>query len=137
MRWIRIFDTTLRDGEQTPGVNLSGEEKLRIAKQLSKLGVDVIEAGFPATSKGELNAVKKIAENVHGPVIAALAKLSPVASYALVAILSFRVFASFFHFCRSPPQYRSLLPKSSTPPPVVKLSPIVVMAASSSAMIPV
>jgi len=74
MRWIRIFDTTLRDGEQTPGVNLSGEEKLRIAKQLSKLGVDVIEAGFPATSKGELNAVKKIAENVHGPVIAALAR---------------------------------------------------------------
>jgi len=74
MRWIHIFDTTLRDGEQTPGVNLHAEEKLRIAKQLARLSVDVIEAGFPASSKGEMQAVRKIAEEVKGSRIAALAR---------------------------------------------------------------
>jgi len=59
---IRIFDTTLRDGEQTPGVSLTPENKLRIAKRLDDLGVDVIEAGFAAVSEGELEAVKLIAE---------------------------------------------------------------------------
>ncbi len=59
---IRIFDTTLRDGEQTPGVSLTPEKKLRIAKQLDRLGVDVIEAGFAAASDGELNAIKLVAE---------------------------------------------------------------------------
>ncbi|RLI04281.1 2-isopropylmalate synthase [Candidatus Bathyarchaeota archaeon] len=59
---IRIFDTTLRDGEQTPGVALTPEDKLMIAKQLDKLGVDVIEAGFPVVSQGEMNAVKLIAK---------------------------------------------------------------------------
>jgi 2-isopropylmalate synthase len=58
---IRIFDTTLRDGEQTPGVTLTAEEKLRIAEQLDKLGVDSIEAGFPIASKGEQEAIKRIA----------------------------------------------------------------------------
>ncbi|RJX16234.1 2-isopropylmalate synthase [Candidatus Bathyarchaeota archaeon] len=57
---VRIFDTTLRDGEQTPGVALTPEDKLAIAKQLDKLGVDVIEAGFPVVSKGEMEAVKRI-----------------------------------------------------------------------------
>ena len=57
---VRIFDTTLRDGEQTPGVALTSEDKLAIAKQLDKLGVDVIEAGFPVVSKGEMEAVKRI-----------------------------------------------------------------------------
>ena len=74
MRWVRIFDTTLRDGEQTPGVNLRNEEKLRIAKQLAKLGVDVIEAGFPAVSRSELKGVRRIAEEVKGPTVAALAR---------------------------------------------------------------
>ncbi|MCX8153058.1 MAG: 2-isopropylmalate synthase [Candidatus Bathyarchaeota archaeon] len=59
---IRVFDTTLRDGEQTPGVSLTPESKLRIAQRLDELGVDVIEAGFAAVSEGELEAVKLIAE---------------------------------------------------------------------------
>ncbi len=73
---IKIFDTTLRDGEQTPGVNLNKEEKLKIAKQLEKLGVDCIEAGFPIASNGDFEAVKVIAQNVHKPVIVALARAS-------------------------------------------------------------
>ncbi|MCW4002919.1 MAG: 2-isopropylmalate synthase [Candidatus Bathyarchaeota archaeon] len=60
-RAIRIFDTTLRDGEQTPGVSLTAEDKIEIARQLSKLGVDVIEAGFPSSSEGEKKVVKEIA----------------------------------------------------------------------------
>src|SRR5665647_1178153 len=59
---ITFFDTTLRDGEQTPNVSLTDEQKLAIAKALDKLGVDVIEAGFPISSKGEYNAVKSIEE---------------------------------------------------------------------------
>jgi 2-isopropylmalate synthase len=59
--YVRIFDTTLRDGEQTPGVSLTPEEKMEIAMQLDKLGVDVVEAGFPSASKGEQRAVKEIA----------------------------------------------------------------------------
>jgi len=62
MEYIRIFDTTLRDGEQTPGVSLTPDEKMEIALQLDKLGVDVIEAGFPSASEGEFQAVKRIAE---------------------------------------------------------------------------
>ncbi len=73
-RKIEIFDTTLRDGEQTPGISLNAKEKLEIARQLEKLSVDVIEAGFPIASKGDFNAVKTIAENVKGPVIAGLAR---------------------------------------------------------------
>jgi 2-isopropylmalate synthase len=61
-RYIQIFDTTLRDGEQTPGVSLTPEEKVEIARQLDKLGVDVIEAGTPITSRGEMEAVKGIAK---------------------------------------------------------------------------
>lgn len=60
-RSIRIFDTTLRDGEQTPGVSLTAEDKMEIARQLSKLGVDIIEAGFPSSSEGEKKIVKEIA----------------------------------------------------------------------------
>jgi 2-isopropylmalate synthase len=60
-RSIRIFDTTLRDGEQTPGVSLTAEDKMEIARQLSKLGVDIIEAGFPSSSEGEKKVVKDIA----------------------------------------------------------------------------
>ena len=59
-RKVSVFDTTLRDGEQTPGVSLPVSYKIQIAKQLDKLGVDIIEAGFPAASKGEFEAVKKI-----------------------------------------------------------------------------
>lgn len=74
LKRIYIFDTTLRDGEQTPGVNLNKIEKLEIAKQLEKLGVDVIEVGFPVTSSGDFEAVKLIAQSINGPVITALAR---------------------------------------------------------------
>ncbi len=71
---IKIFDTTLRDGEQSPGVSLNPKEKLTIAKQLAKLNVDVMEAGFPIASPGDFEAVKKIAEKVKRVEIAALAR---------------------------------------------------------------
>jgi 2-isopropylmalate synthase len=71
---VRIFDTTLRDGEQSPGISLNRQEKLEIAHQLSRLGVDVIEAGFPITSPGDFEAVQAIAREVHGPVICGLAR---------------------------------------------------------------
>jgi len=73
-RQIYIFDTTLRDGEQSPGVNLNVREKLEIANQLAKLRVDVIEAGFPIASQGDFEAVRTIAQEVKGPVVAALAR---------------------------------------------------------------
>lgn len=63
-RKIRIFDTTLRDGEQAPGIDLTIEQKLAIARQLQRLGVDVVEAGFPASSDGEFIATKKILEEI-------------------------------------------------------------------------
>jgi 2-isopropylmalate synthase len=71
---VLIFDTTLRDGEQAPGNSLSPEEKLRLARQLDALGVDIIEAGFPAASEGDYRAVREIATEVRRPVIAALAR---------------------------------------------------------------
>ncbi len=71
---VFIFDTTLRDGEQSPGISLNPGEKLEIAHQLARLGVDVIEAGFPAASPGDFEAVKAIATEVRGPVIAGLAR---------------------------------------------------------------
>ena len=74
MRRITIFDTTLRDGEQCPGASLEPHEKLEIARQLARLGVDVIEAGFPIASTGDAKAVRLIAETVKGPMICALAR---------------------------------------------------------------
>jgi 2-isopropylmalate synthase len=71
---VLIFDTTLRDGEQAPGNSLSPEEKLRLARQLDALGVDVMEAGFPAASEGDYRSVEQIAGEVRRPVIAALAR---------------------------------------------------------------
>jgi 2-isopropylmalate synthase len=71
---VLIFDTTLRDGEQSPGISLNTHEKLEIAQQLARLGVDVIEAGFPITSPGDFEAVQTIARTVEGPVIAGLAR---------------------------------------------------------------
>ena len=71
---IRIFDTTLRDGEQTPGVTLTADDKIEIASQLSKLGVDVIEAGFPSSSEGEKKVVKEIAKAGLEPEICALTR---------------------------------------------------------------
>jgi 2-isopropylmalate synthase len=71
---VLIFDTTLRDGEQSPGISLNRQEKLEIAQQLTRLGVDIIEAGFPITSPGDAEAVRAIAQEVQGPVICALAR---------------------------------------------------------------
>jgi 2-isopropylmalate synthase len=73
---VRIFDTTLRDGEQSPGISLGKQEKLEIAHQLARLGVDVIEAGFPITSPGDFDAVRTIAREVEGPVVCGLARTS-------------------------------------------------------------
>jgi len=71
---VKIFDTTLRDGEQSPGISLNKAEKLEIAQQLARLGVDIIEAGFPIASPGDFEAVQAIAREVHGPVICGLAR---------------------------------------------------------------
>jgi 2-isopropylmalate synthase len=71
---VVIFDTTLRDGEQSPGISLNAAEKLEIAQQLARLGVDVIEAGFPIASPGDFEGVQGIARTVQGPVIAGLAR---------------------------------------------------------------
>lgn len=71
---VFIFDTTLRDGEQSPGANLNPDQKLAIAWQLARLGVDVIEAGFPLSSPGDFEAVQRIAREVPGPMITALAR---------------------------------------------------------------
>ncbi|MDO8136944.1 MAG: 2-isopropylmalate synthase [Candidatus Brocadiales bacterium] len=74
MSRILIFDTTLRDGEQSPGVTLNIQEKLQIARQLALLGVDVIEAGFPIASQGDFDAVRSIAEEIKGVTVCALAR---------------------------------------------------------------
>ena len=74
---VRIFDTTLRDGEQAPGIALDPDQKVAIAHQLCRLGVDIIEAGFPVSSPGDFEAVSRIAREVTGPVIAALARAEP------------------------------------------------------------
>src|SRR3954467_16001834 len=71
---VRIFDTTLRDGEQSPGIALNKSEKVEIAHQLARLGVDIIEAGFPITSPGDFEGVQAIAREVEGPVICGLAR---------------------------------------------------------------
>ena len=71
---VHIFDTTLRDGEQSPGISLNTAEKVEIAQQLARLGVDVIEAGFPITSPGDFEAVREIARRVEGPVVCGLAR---------------------------------------------------------------
>jgi 2-isopropylmalate synthase len=76
-RKIYIFDTTLRDGEQCPGAALTPDEKLDIARQLERLNVDVIEAGFPAASLGEVEAIQKISKVVKRPVICALSRMLP------------------------------------------------------------
>jgi 2-isopropylmalate synthase len=74
METVRIFDTSLRDGEQSPGFSMNVEEKLRLARQLEQLGVDIIEAGFPIASRGDLEAVRAVAREVRSSQVAALAR---------------------------------------------------------------
>ncbi|MCX8118804.1 MAG: 2-isopropylmalate synthase [Desulfobacterota bacterium] len=76
-QWVRIFDTTLRDGEQSPGATMNVAEKVRIAEQLEKLNVDVIEAGFPISSEGDFEAVREIAKKIKRSQVAALARANP------------------------------------------------------------
>src|SRR5512139_802291 len=71
---VQIFDTTLRDGEQSPGATMNVDEKIVIARQLEKLGVDVIEAGFAAASSGDADAVARVAEAVSTPIVLSLAR---------------------------------------------------------------
>src|SRR6185369_15882659 len=74
---IIIFDTTLRDGEQCPGASMNLREKLEVARQLARLKVDVIEAGFPVSSAGDFSAVQTIAKEIKGPIIAGWARCVP------------------------------------------------------------
>ena len=76
-RKIHIFDTTLRDGEQSPGFSMTLGQKMRVARALSDLKVDIIEAGFPAASPGDFEAVRAIASEIRGPVIAGLCRTIP------------------------------------------------------------
>ena len=72
--WVRIFDTTLRDGEQCPGATMTFEEKLEVADCLDQMGVDIIEAGFPIASEGDFEAVSAIAKRVKNATVAGLAR---------------------------------------------------------------
>jgi 2-isopropylmalate synthase len=74
---IQVFDTTLRDGEQAPGFSMTAQEKLRLAQQLDRLGVDIIEAGFPISSDGDFDAVRTIAGALRRPIVAGLARAIP------------------------------------------------------------
>ena len=74
---VLVFDTTLRDGEQAPGFSLRVPEKLALARRLEALGVDIIEAGFPIASVDDAESVRRIAQEVQGPTIAALARCTP------------------------------------------------------------
>jgi 2-isopropylmalate synthase len=74
---VRIFDTTLRDGEQSPGASMNVEEKIIVARQLKKLGVDIIEAGFALSSRGDFEAIRRIAHEVEGPTVCSLARAKP------------------------------------------------------------
>ena len=71
---IAVFDTTLRDGEQAAGSRLGSRDKITLARQLARLKVDIIEAGFPASSPEDFDAVRKIAEEINGPTICALSR---------------------------------------------------------------
>ncbi|MBZ0253341.1 MAG: hypothetical protein K8I02_08385, partial [Candidatus Methylomirabilis sp.] len=73
---VRIFDTTLRDGEQSPGATMNLPEKLQVADLLARMGVDVIEAGFPNSSEGDFESVRRIAGEVEGPVVVGLARIN-------------------------------------------------------------
>src|SRR4051794_41802040 len=77
METVRIFDTTLRDGEQSPGATLTRPEKLEIARQLESMGVDIIEAGFPIASDGDFESVKAIAAEITKSTVCGLARSTP------------------------------------------------------------
>ena len=97
---VRIFDTTLRDGEQAPGFSLRPSEKLQLARQLDALGVDIIEAGFPIASPADAEAVRQIATEIRRPVIACLARCHKAdlekAAWAIAPAEQGRIFEKFY-----------------------------------------
>ena len=99
---VMIFDTTLRDGEQAPGCSMTQPEKLRVAKALADLGVDVIEAGFPAASPGDWESVHSVAREVEGPIICGLARCTrddiEKAARALRPAPKHRIHVSFLYY---------------------------------------
>ena len=95
---VRIFDTTLRDGEQSPGFSMNTDEKIRMARQLAKLGVDTIEAGFPISSRGDLEAVQAVAREVREVPIAALARAKKLDVDAAVEALKPAAFSRLHIF---------------------------------------
>jgi 2-isopropylmalate synthase len=105
---VLIFDTTLRDGEQCPGASMNLREKLEIARQLARLKVDIIEAGFPIISDGDFEAVETIAREVSGPIIAGLARCVPkdieAAGRALLPAGETRSHSCFFGDFQNPPR---------------------------------
>jgi len=103
---IAIFDTTLRDAEQTPGASMTTQEKLKVAHQLARLGVDVIEAGFPYSSPGDFEAVRLISTQVKGPTICGLARCRPEDIDATIAALSEGKRVRLHTFIGTSPQHR-------------------------------
>src|SRR5437879_8381655 len=105
---VFIFDTTLRDGEQSPGFHLDANSKLRIARQLERLGVDVIEAGFPISSPGDFEACRRIAREIRGATVTALARAVREDIDAVWAGLRTRR-TPRFTLCRRAPAWTSTL----------------------------
>src|SRR5206468_4015703 len=97
---VMIFDTTLRDGEQSPGCSMTRPEKLRVARALADLGVDVIEAGFPAASKDDFDSVSAVAREVHGPIICGLARCNAANIPDTVGYTVPDEFAELFRYLR-------------------------------------
>ncbi|HRQ24527.1 MAG TPA: hypothetical protein PLF42_13955, partial [Anaerolineales bacterium] len=86
--YVKIFDTTLRDGEQSPGATMTSSEKLEVAHNLARLGVDIIEAGFPAASPDDLEAVRRIALEVGNPAVPAALSVSKGENEAKVPVIA-------------------------------------------------
>src|SRR3989442_14346486 len=84
---VIVFDTTLRDGEQAPGASMDLEQKLGVARALQALGVDVLEAGFPAASAGDFEAVAAVAPHIEGPTLCALARAHPAGIHRVTQAL--------------------------------------------------
>ena len=95
--YIKIFDTTLRDGEQSPGASMNIEEKLKIAEALEDLKVDIIEAGFPAASKGDYEAVSEISKKIKNSSICALSRASKMIFKQLRMLLKMQQLQEYIH----------------------------------------
>src|SRR5688500_18630419 len=103
---VRIFDTSLRDGEQSPGCSMTAPQKLRFAHALAELGVDVIEAGFPASSDADMDAVRAIAREVRGATVATLARCHPGDIQACAQALEGAVHPRIHVFISTSPLHR-------------------------------